>query len=193
MKNLLFNSCVLMLISTSSILANPEFNSQPPTPDLVPLIGQHVRAGEVPEGLSASDWSSIQTQIAAGKYRAYEQADGGFASANPAHGWNIQYATDGTTTLQPRNREAASYQLGFRLEAVGYNKPQAFDRPQRLSADGTTVTYQWTEDLREWWMNSENGLEQWFELEQRPAGATAGQPLKLQLTPGQRHEPPPGR
>ena len=148
MKALLFNSCLLLLISTSSIIANPESTSQLPDPE--PFTGQHLRASELPKGLSAGNWSGIQAQIAAGKYRAYAQPDGGFASANPTHGWNIRYAADGTTTVQPRDPEAPSYQLGFRLEAFGFADLQSLEQPQQLSADGTTVTYQWTEDLREW-------------------------------------------
>jgi len=143
---------------------------------------QQLSPGEVPSGLGNNEWAGIQAQIAAGKYRAYAQEDGGFASANPAHGWNIHYAADGTTTLQPRDAAAAPYQVGLRLSAVGFTKLHALHQPRQVSANGNTVTYQWTNNLREWWVNSETGLEQWFELGQRPAGATAGQPLTLELT-----------
>ena len=144
--------------------------------------GQHVESGEVPNGLSSSAWASIQTQIAAGKYLAYQHESGGFVSSNPAHGWQIRYATDGTTTLSPRDHQAQAYQLGLTLSAVGYSEPQNLDRPEQIYADDFTVTYQWNDYLREWWVNSAAGLEQWFELEHRPPDAQNSQPLTLAMT-----------
>jgi hypothetical protein len=78
-----------------------------------------VEPGELPNGLSSSAWASIQTQIAAGKYLAYQHENGGFVSSNPAHGWQIRHATDGTTTLSPRDHQAQAYQLGLTLSVVG--------------------------------------------------------------------------
>ncbi len=145
-------------------------------------LSQRVEPGELPNGLSSSAWASIQTQIAAGKYLAFQHENGGFVSSNPAHGWQIRYATDGTTTLRPRDRQAQAYQLGLTLSAVGYAEPQTLDHPEQIFADNFTVTYQWNNYLREWWVNSATGLEQWFELERRPPGAQSGQPLILAMT-----------
>jgi hypothetical protein len=74
-------------------------------------LSQRVEPGELPNGLSSSAWASIQTQIAAGKYLAYQHENGGFVSSNPAHGWQIRYATDGTTILRPSDRQAQAYQF----------------------------------------------------------------------------------
>jgi len=121
--------------------------------------------------LSSSAWASIQTQIAASKYLAYQHESGGFVSSNPAHGWQIHYATDGTTTLSPRDRQAQAYQLGLTLSAVGYTEPQNLDRPEQISADNFTVTYQWNDYLREWWVNSATGLfHSHLPMERLPAG-----------------------
>jgi hypothetical protein len=144
-------------------------------------LSQRVEPGELPNGLSSSTWASIQSQIAAGKYLAFQHENGGFVSSNPAHGWQIRYATDGTTTLRPRDRQAQAYQLGLTLCAVGYAESQTLDRPEQIFADDFTVTYQWNDYLREWWVNSATGLEQWFELEHRPPGAQSGRPLILAM------------
>ncbi|MGF1533345.1 MAG: hypothetical protein ACFCUI_06565 [Bernardetiaceae bacterium] len=66
---------------------------------------QSLQPGEVPDGVSADDWASIQQQIQMRKYKAYPRTEGGYASANPAHGLQITYAQDGSTVLTPRNRE----------------------------------------------------------------------------------------
>ena len=145
-------------------------------------LNMRVEPGEVPDGLSNGDWASIQGRIAAGKYRAYQHENDGFVSSNPAHGWRIRYAADGTTTLRPRDLQAQAYHLGLKLSAVGFTELQTLDRPEQITANDFTVTYQWNDYLREWWVNSATDLEQWFELEQRPAGAQSGQPLILEMT-----------
>ncbi len=72
--------------------------------------------------------------------------------------------------------------MGLKLSAVGFSELQTLHRPEQITADDFTVTYQWNDTLQEWWVNTETGLEQWFELEQRPPGAQSGQPLILEIT-----------
>jgi hypothetical protein len=141
-----------------------------------------LHAGEAPEGLSVDDWEHIRARIAADEYRAYPHHEGGYTSTNPAHGWQIRFSPDGTTLLTPRNPEASQYQLGLKLEALGYGKLQTLAQPQKISAVDEIVTYQWNPFLRELWVNQQSDLEQWFVLEQRPAWAATGQPLTLQMS-----------
>jgi hypothetical protein len=147
---------------------------------------QQVKIGEIPEGLSASDWGSIKRQMRGDKYHAYTNDEGDYSSANPAHGWNLRYQVDGTTRLISSNKHVNNYQIGIRLTAIGYATLQQLDKPQQLSAIQTTVTYQWTDNLKEWWVNRPDQLEQWFSLAQAPIGRPAAhidqtQPLTLQL------------
>ncbi len=141
-----------------------------------------IQADQSPDGLSAPEWSSIHQQINAGKYRAYANASGGYNSSNPAHGWQIRYNSNGTTSLTPLDKQMPSYQLGMTLKAIGYQALQPLDKPQQISADNSTVTYQWNDNIKEWWINSPTRLEQWFSIEQRPAGKTSDEPLTLQMT-----------
>ena len=66
----------------SDTIADYEQLFKEPTQALI----QRVEPGAVPNGLSNGAWASIQGQIAAGKYRAYQHANDGFVSSNPAHG-----------------------------------------------------------------------------------------------------------
>jgi hypothetical protein len=159
---------------------NPRF--QITEPGTASSQAQVVESGVAPAGLSGSDWAGIQAQIAVGKYRAYPGKDGGFVSSNPAHGWRLHFASDGATKLKPRDRGVQAYHLGLRLSAVGYSELQAMDHPQQVTAGGFTVSYRWNGYLSERWVNSETGLEQWFELDQRPPGAQNGAPLTLEMT-----------
>ncbi|MEE9425594.1 MAG: FG-GAP repeat protein [Methylococcales bacterium] len=145
-------------------------------------LNQPIKAGEIPDGLSASDWISIQSQMNAGRYKAYPDGNGGYHSSNPAHGWQIDYAEDGTTTLSPRGRDTASYHLGLKLNAVGYETLERLKRPQQISSQDNTLDYHWNDALTERWVNSKTDLEQWFILNQRPEGSANGQLLTLQLT-----------
>ena len=144
--------------------------------------GQQIQSGKTPDGLSAADWASIQQQINFGKYRAYPNQAGGYSSSNPAHGWQIHYTPAGTTMLTPHRTQSSAYHLGMTLSAIGYQTLQRLDHPEQISVDDTTVTYQWNENIKEWWINSPTRLEQWFSLARPPAGASPGKLLTLQMT-----------
>ena len=68
------------------------------------------------------------------------------------------------------------------LKAIGYQTLQQLNQPQQLSAKDSTVTYKWDDSIKEWWINSPTRLEQWFSIAKRPASASNGVPLTLQLT-----------
>jgi len=173
---------VAVLTPTGALSAAQTQRPQLQTMEQTQPLNQRIGPGEVPDGLSKGAWASIQGQIAAAKYRAYQHENDGFVSSNPAHGWRIHYAADGTTTLRPRDRQSKAYDLGLKLSAVGFGELQSLKSPQQISADDFTVTYQWNDYLRESWVNSETDLEQWFQLEQRPPGAQSGQLLILEMT-----------
>ncbi len=143
---------------------------------------QQFRSGKTPEGLSTSNWESIQAQIKAGKYNTYPGKNGGYHSSNPAHGWQISYSVDGTTKLSPREHNSTTYHLGLKLTAIGYDRLDSLQNPKRISSQGNTLDYHWNNNLTERWVNNETDLEQWFFLNQRPQGATSRQPLTLQIT-----------
>ncbi len=141
-----------------------------------------MQPGEIPQGLSSREWDKIQQQVKQGQYQPYSDKKGGYRSANPAHGWQIHYASNGTTTLTPRNQPVKSYTLGIKLSAIGYQTLQTLKRPETISQKDFTVTYQWDDNLREWWVNSDQQLEQWFVLQHKPEGDDNQHPLTLQMT-----------
>ncbi|MGF1533344.1 MAG: FG-GAP repeat protein [Bernardetiaceae bacterium] len=76
----------------------------------------------------------------------------------------------------------------MRLAGIGYHELTPLDVPQSLeqedlgSTRGSQVSYQWSQNLREWWVNEEAGLEQWFALQEAPAGRIPDAPLHLRMT-----------
>ena len=178
----------LIVLALSAILCGalllgslPHQPAQAAAPRTAAGQSQPIEPGQTPDGLSAAEWNGIQAQIAAGKYRAYASAAGGFVSANPAHGWQIAYGADGVTRLTPR--QAGDWQVGLQLTGYGYEADRSENLAglvPTLAADGQTLTYRWDDNLSEWWVNRANGLEQGFTLRARP-GAANGQPLALEL------------
>ena len=134
-----------------------------------------------PEGaaqLSEAEWASVKSQIVAHRYRADGDAAEGYRAHSDSLGLAQRYHPDGRT-------EVEGQQLGvsLQLEAYGYGDLIRPGTPAlRAEADGqgAVVHYQWDKNLREWWHNRPGTLEQWFELQHRPAGADGG-PLQVQM------------
>ncbi len=153
---------------------------------LLPIAGFAV---SVPEGLDESDWRSIQAQVAAHqqapRFRALrDQRDDAYVAANPVHGFAIRYADDGTTKLEIAQGDdtlAPAHEIALKPVALGYGDAlQELAGPASRTADGERVDTVWDSQLREWWVNSAGGLEQWFELAEPPAGR-GEDPLRLEL------------
>jgi len=148
---------------------------------LLSTLLTQAQAGQTPDGLSDQEWGNIQQQIVMSRYKAFEQEDGSYASANIANGWHIDYGSDGHTTLTPYKSEDSEYFIGLQLKSLGYANQSAYNQPQQITSDETRLTYQWDENVKEVWTNSSNRLEQWFEIQQRPQGARQDQQLTLQM------------
>jgi hypothetical protein len=142
---------------------------------------QQIESATTPVGLSASDWASIQNQVKTGKYKAYPHNNGNYHASNPAHGWHIIYAADGTTTLSPHNRNAEHYHLALKIKSIGYGTHESLQHPQTISHHENTLDYQWNDILTERWINSETDLEQWFFIKQRPERVASEHTLTLKM------------
>ena len=145
------------------------------------ILLTQAQAGQTPDGLSKHEWDSIQQQVAISKYKALKRDDGSYTSANIANGWHVDYGSDGRTMLTPYNSGDSTYFIGLQLKSLGYTSQIDFNRPQKITSDETTLTYQWNDNVSEVWINSSNRLEQWFEIQQRPHAAKQDQPLSLQM------------
>ncbi|MEZ5477274.1 MAG: FG-GAP repeat protein [Thiolinea sp.] len=152
-----------------------------------PVNSTTVQPGEVPEGLNAGEWADIRRQIRMGRYKAFDNEQGGYKSANPRQGFHIDYGADGMTTLRPYDNQDA-YRIGMRLDGVGYSEleavnatPLALHSEEIGKANGSQVSYVWSENVTEWWVNQEDRLEQWFRLREAPQGKVGDEPLRLRL------------
>ncbi|MCB1627626.1 MAG: FG-GAP repeat protein, partial [Xanthomonadales bacterium] len=128
--------------------------------------------------LSDAEWASVRAQIEAHRHRAEGDAVDGYRAYNPVLGLSQRFHPDGRIQV-----EGQRLQVSMRLSGYGYGELVQPGRPElraETDAQGAVVHYQWDRNLREWWHNRPGTLEQWFELQQRPAGAD-GSPLRLQM------------
>jgi uncharacterized repeat protein (TIGR01451 family) len=140
-----------------------------------------VESGPSPFSLPADTWAGIKAQLRKDRYRAHARDDGSFVSSNPAHGWRINYEKDGTTMLRPAGQEHEPYYIAFRLNSVGYGNGEAVQFPLRISNDDERLSYHWSDNVTEYWINSEEMLEQWFQIQQRPEKGGPGGPLEVSM------------
>jgi quinoprotein glucose dehydrogenase len=106
--SVLLHGCVA-LVSDAEFDTKTDYGQLLDEPIQTP--SQRVDPGEMPNGSSRGDWASIQGQLSAGKYRAYQLERGSFVSSNPANGWQIHYAADGSASLIVIEDVESSYQL----------------------------------------------------------------------------------
>lgn len=138
-----------------------------------------VREGEIPDGLSARDWTSIRAAHDAEQHAVHE-VEGGYQARNPGQQWTTRYDQRGFT-VKP---DAGDWTWGLELVRYGFaDMEQEVTRPECTRAQGRRVAYTWGETLEEWYVNGRRGLEHGFTVHRRPEREGEGdyRPLVLAL------------
>jgi len=125
-------------------------------------------ADAVPEGLNASDWSSIRAAYQAHRHQAVRVEGGSYRARNPEQQWRTEFDAHGFTTRP----DVGDWEWGLELKSYGFaGQKRVIDREAEVTAQGERVTYARNEALREWFVNDHRGLEHGFTIEQRPDAA----------------------
>ena len=144
---------------------------------------QQLAPGQTPQGLSGGEWAGIQKQIEAARYKVTpsDDAQAPWRAVNHALGITAQFGADGATRVQVSGSEQAraADSASLRLTGVGYRQLTPVGAAPERVAEGGQLTYRWSQQLTEWWVNQPGKLEQWFRIEQRPAQASG--PLRLAM------------
>ncbi|RIK71084.1 MAG: hypothetical protein DCC66_02635 [Planctomycetota bacterium] len=145
----------------------------------------------VPDGLSASDWSSIRAVYEANRHAAFPVA-GGWQARNPGQQWITRFDGRGFLTAP----DSGEWSWGLELvsygrandpsrarEQAGSIREPAFPSreheeaacigsrygpPACVEAAGGRVSYQWDDALTEWYVNDRRGLEHGYTVHRRP-------------------------
>jgi len=151
------------------------------SPPLSAADMQQIAPSEVPEGLPAEAWQSIQQQIRQASYHPEPQGDSGdYVATNQQQQFQLQFAKNGKVQVQNANQA-----LSLHLSAYGYGDDlQAVPDAQAPVAKNNRLEYR-RGDLVEWYINRENGVEQGFTLEKPPTSNSfakqGNEPLRLIL------------
>ncbi len=138
-------------------------------------------AGEPPHGLPSSDWAGIRQEYERLRH-AMKPVDGGFEARNPGQRWSMRFDGRGFVT-QP---DGVNWQWGLELRSYGFPGQELVmpgQRPKLRTQDGR-ATYDWDNNLQEWFVNDARGLEHGFTVQKRPpTGRVANaQPARLNFT-----------
>ncbi len=134
--------------------------------------------GDVPQGLSATDWSSIREAHEASSYAALP-VDGGYDARNAGQRWSTRFDGRGFTTTP----DAGGWVWGLELRSFGRLGAEcAIEGQATVNVEGARVTNAWDATLDEWYVNDSRGLEHGYTLHERPTqGGDADGPLAFTL------------
>ena len=139
---------------------------------------QHlVNLETVPDGLNASDWTSIRAAYETQRHAAFPNKDG-YSARNWGQQWQTQFDGRGFLT-QP---DAGGWQWGLELRSYGFGGNERVIRSKpEIKSEGQRVIYRWDMALEEWFVNDQRGLEHGFTVQERPAGRSADARLEFDL------------
>ncbi len=146
------------------------------TPVQDPDQAELAQEPELPSGVTPSDWSSIRASIDSHQH-AIEVAHSGFEARNPGFDWTARF-NETSALIQPAD---GGWSFGLALKAFGYaNEMQYVDSPTfGTCVEGQRITYGWTDELSEWWINDARGFEHGFTVHERPGGRAASGASRL--------------
>ena len=133
--------------------------------------------GQVPEGLGKSDWASIHAAHSAWQHE-FRQTEGGWQARNPGQHWSTRF--DGRGFLTTPKDANWTWGMEFRSYGFGDHLIQVGGTPE-VRASGQRLGYQWDENVEEWFVNDQRGLEHGFILKERPHGAAVGEALTFTM------------
>lgn len=113
--------------------------------------------------------AAISNSLPVSPYQPFAQENGTHSALNIIHNWQIDFQTSGTTLLRPLSRKH-DYHIGIKLQQVNH---QYFTSPRRQSREDHKLTYHWDDNFTEWWINTEQGIEQWFKIKRPIAPQTS--------------------
>ncbi len=129
-------------------------------------LQNHRPSGNTPDGLAASDWSSIRAAYESNRHKAFA-AEGGFVARNHGQQWQTRFDGRGFIT----SPDSGGWSWG--LDLVSYGRGDANQlviAPRCIDAKGGHVEYEWDDALTEWYINDPRGLEHGYTVHKRPPG-----------------------
>lgn len=153
------------LVSLLTALSGLGFAATPPDP------------GATPEGLTESEWTDIQAAHEEARHAPERQENGRLLARNPGQQWSAEFDGSGFTVTP----DQGDWTWGLDLTGYGDRTLPYPALPSQLRQETGKITCQRDENLTEWFINDRRGLEQGWDLKQRPERADPAAPLTLHL------------
>ena len=155
-----FRSCFFgaLVLGTSSLFAGIQAGDQRPS-------------DQPPMGLAKSEWQSIRTAYEAGRhaFQPVRGKDGQWQARNPGQQWNPTFDQRGFVA-QP---QGGGWSWGLELKSYGFGDGQELIHSTPVvKAEGLRLSYQWNDNVQEWFVNDQRGLEHGFTIAKRPVTET---------------------
>ncbi|MCB9904734.1 MAG: FG-GAP repeat protein [Planctomycetes bacterium] len=132
---------------------------------------------DVPEGLSAGDWSSIRAAHEAARHVIVAD-EFGHRARNVGQRLSLEF--DGHGVLA--SSDEADWTWGLALESYGWGGCEhAATEPREVCERVQSIAYEWDARLTEWYVNDARGLEHGFTVHERPASAEGNFGLTLAI------------
>jgi hypothetical protein len=142
----------------------------------------------LPPGASQDWWSSVQEDIRQSEYHISWQEGTGLpdlaaAYQAPNRAQNLRtYFTESGIQLVPREDSSPGWTFGLTLTGYGYEGNSQPVAAADMAVEENRADYD-RGDVAEWYVNTEEGLEQGFTLNAAPAGSAGqGSALVLQIS-----------
>jgi hypothetical protein len=162
---------------TSISPSQPVLGAEAALPSITSAVSR-LEADKVPPGLTASDWSGIKGEYERHRHAAFP-VEGGHQARNYAQQWLTRFDGRGFE-IKP---EGGGWRWGLELQSYGFaGRERGLKGKARVRTETERVTYAWNDELDEWFVNDQRGLEHGFTVKQRPErreGDTS--PLELRL------------
>ncbi|MCB1098678.1 MAG: FG-GAP repeat protein [Verrucomicrobiae bacterium] len=155
-----FLSHLAFLVETLSVFALPAESAVPGEFEFYPAV--------VPDGLSDSDWNAIRDVHNNARHAFALREDGCWLAHNPGQRWTT--ISDRRGFLVRPDRGAWTWGLELRSFGFGDIPTVVADLPT-VVVEGPRLTYRWSAELDEWFVNDQRGLEHGFTLHERPLGS----------------------
>ncbi len=122
---------------------------------------------------------AVSEEIRRSEYRFSDAGAGAWSAPNRAHDLRTRISDAGIEVVS-RTEGAAAWRLSLRLLAFGRDGTMRPAAPALPDADGNRASLR-RDDLVEWYVNGEDGLEQGFTIEAPPEDRFSRDPLVLEM------------
>jgi hypothetical protein len=177
MKKKHFTQIIIIVVVISMLAAVGAFHASAPINSHSIEVADRGNGGtdaEALQGLSSTEWSSMQDQMRAAQYQFTKQVSDGvwaYRAPNRAHDLSLSFNRDGLHAVRYNMEGEVLWDFGLSLSSYGEQNFPAAIAEDSLSASRERVEYQWSQDVVEWYLNSPEGVEHGLTLAAPPEGA----------------------